>query len=494
MSSRCPGAHSLIDWMLTVDPRKRASIDDIAEHEWLRDELGHRPWRAHGGDGESALHVLSEPSTPVCDRDGRVAKTSDVTNEPNFDPASIVPIFSPMPVCVRDEPLAKTSDANDEPNFDSPPPTVTNQTAIHVLTNTDSIVPIFSPINPQPRGILKRKDVGAPSGSSRPSPRSRNDTSEETLAGQLAAVCGLQAKDSLRLKAKPQTASGKRRVLRSKRDRESGYYSSPERVVHVPDLGIAASNSSDSTLHSNAPRAVPHIKSALASTGNQKCVSMRPKTSMLVARPPPGPGHPNPAKEFYLMPISPPANERHPSVSSDDASSIGSQTRPASTYSDSSILSSDSFDLCTFSNPLMAQHCPARTVSAPAEPHLSLEVPLPPNQKVPRQRPLSLSLVPDTLPPPSEPTIEDPLPSGALTPKSEKLVRDLQRILGSGGRRNGARAARNRTDQAGAPRPHSLDSSGASSLTSMMEQLTADLKLAYQKGLDVCVSVKTAEV
>nr|CAB3264473.1 NUAK family SNF1-like kinase 1 [Phallusia mammillata] len=429
-------AHSLIASMLTVDPKQRATIDEICRHPWL----------------DNVQNPFANPELKV---------PNDTESNKDLNQNLLE---------ARPKALVPSTDVNEV--FDD-------------LTPTSSS---------QPKGILKRKEPVIEV-TSAPSPvmvtRSNHQAvSDATLAGQLAAVCGLQAKDSLKLKVKPQTASGKRRVLRTKRDRESGYYSSPERVSAVPEISTTTHNSSDSILNSSgsATRPMPIIKSALATPTR----TVRNMGSS--ARPPRAPGAPNPAKEFYLMPISPPADDRLPSVSSDDASSVGSLTRPASTYSESSILSSDSFDMCSFSNsvlsPNVATASPCRTNPTYIEPTQTHSLPCTPSAV---QRPLTLALTPDTLPNPGQLPLEsEQPPSGTLTPKSEKLVRDLQRILAPNGRRGGSRSSRSRAETS--QRPHSMDALGSTQLTNMMTQLNSDLELAYKKAYDICATLKSAEV
>jgi len=374
--------------MLTVDPRHRATINDIAEHEWI---------------------VAGKAS--VCNLEGRTPETSGFSNY----------LESSMEQCENDSDLNSTLKATDH----------------------DSM---------QPKSILKHKNG---SGDESPPLVEQKTSEEENLAGKLAVVCGLHAKDSLKLKTKPHSASGKRRVLRSRRDRESGYYSSPERVSATQNT----SSSIDSTTHNSSN--VPQIKSSLVSGGRMAKLGVKPAnvTSKVSTYLPA-------TKECYLMPINPGPDERLTSLSSDDGCSVKSQSRPASTYSDSSILSSDSFDLCTFDGSVPDKNDSISTIPSGTTP------------KRPSSLPHDTSAYISAL--------EDH--SGSLTPKSKKLVRDLQRILGPPGRRSQNKVQERNPER----RPRSLDES--SHLTSMVDQLNVELDLAYKKGVDICANLRSAEV
>ncbi|XP_002125163.3 NUAK family SNF1-like kinase 1 [Ciona intestinalis] len=429
--SKLSEAHSLIAWMLTVDPKKRATIDDIASHAW------------------------------VC--------SDDVIVPPSVDTKR------------------KTEEDVD-----------LNQN--HLETSKQVTHNVAAAFDSQPKGILKRVPAkpALPRTVAGKPPSQGNHTKkhdfDNSLAGQLAAVCGLQAKDSLKLKSKPHVVTGKRRVLRSKRDRESGYYSSPERVPTIPEslmVNTSTASSSDTTIHH-----VPHIKSSLTPQSRSNAIHfpLSPATQTSHRTP----TNSTPSKDFYLIPVAPAATERLTSISSDDGSSIGSLTRPTSTYSDSSILSSDSFDLCTFDGTIVPQE-EVNGYPSPTHPHTAYEVAHKHNAKFyatnsspvyQPQRPVSLSLVRDTLPPLESETFTSEQPAGSLTPNSEKLVRDLQRILG---RRSGPRT---RSRHAASPpprRPHSVDDAGSSQLADMMSQLNMDLDIAYKKALDICANLKAAE-
>lgn len=274
---------------------------------------------------------------------------------------------------------------------------------------------------------------------------------DEDLAGQLAAVCGLHAKDSLKLKSKPHSASGKRRVLRSKRDRESGYYSSPERP---------ASQKGDTSETKNA-KSVPKIKQTLVTGGRMSRLSSKQRVTT-----PSKPNLQNTSKECYLAPVNPGLDERLVSVSSDDGCSVGSHTRPTSTYSDSSILSSDSFDLCTFD----------KTKYSASDQN---QVSVPFNQNHSNSKPkLSIQTADKNA------SYLNDAPSGTLTPKSEKFVRDIKRILAPSGRRH-RDSNQSRVQEPGHDN---------SQLTTMVNQLNVDLDVAYKKAIDICANLRSAEV
>ena len=98
-----------------------------------------------------------------------------------------------------------------------------------------------------------------------------------------------------------------------------------------------------------------------------------------------------------------------PLASGDSTSSCRMSTqRPQSAYSDSSILSSDSFSLCSFT---MQDN--------------NLKLPVSLGQP---SRPVSMPILPDNLPHPSPCELEEPQ-AGTLSPKSEQLLRGLERIL-----------------------------------------------------------------
>ena len=365
--------------MLTVDPRLRATIHDIAEHEWV------------------------------------VAGQSDADFPETHETKSYAEYLE---ACESGSDLNNTLKATDVEE------------------------------SMQPKSILKHKNGSGDESPTAGKKQSKTGPDDENSPGQMAVACGLHAKDSLKLKAKPQSASGKRRVLRSRRDRESGYYSSPERANASKDT----IKPSESTTQN-----VPQIKSSLMAGKRLNKLGMKP-TSVHLRKPP----LQSVAKECYLMPINPGPDERMTSVSSDDGCSVGSLTRPASTYSDSSILSSDSFDLCTFDGAGPNRN-ESNNISLSNTPH----------------RPSSLPL--------ETPNYISENPPGTLTPKSEKLVRDLQRILAPTRRR------RDRTPLSSSiDRPLSMDEN--SNLSAMVNQLNVELDLAYKKGVDVCANLKPAEV
>jgi len=96
---------------------------------------------------------------------------------------------------------------------------------------------------------------------------------------------------------------------------------------------------------------------------------------------------------------------------------------------------------------------------------------------------------PDTLPQPLPSQLENQ-PAGALSPKSEKLVRDLERILAPSKHQRSS----NRTCY---HRQYSLeDSNGASNdssqLASKMSDFHSELEMAYKKALDICANLNTA--
>ena len=371
--------------MLTVDPRHRATIDDIAEHEWI----------VAGQNSENGLEC----------------RTPEALSFSEYLESSL-------------EQCGSDSDLN---------------TTLKAVDNEST----------QPKSILKHK-IGS-GDESPPPPQPNMSEKDENVAGKLDTACGLHAKDSLKLKAKPYSASGKRRVLRSRRDRESGYYSSPER----PNANRDSTSTSSDAKNRNCN--VPQIKSAL--TGG-RATKLGVKSSSVPSK---SSGFQGNAKECYLVPINPGPDERLPSLSSDDGCSIRSQSRPASTYSDSSILSSDSFDLCTFEGAGPGRKDSVNSVLPSTTP----------------KRPLSDNYEAGAY----ISTLETP--SGSLTPKSERLVRDLQRILGSSGRRAQNKAA----DRTPERRPRSLDEN--TNISNMVNQLNVELDLAYKKG---CANLRSAEV
>ena len=361
----CSDAHGLISAMLTVDPKNRATVDDVADHCWV--------------------DLTTEP---VTSDSPDLSDYSDYLNG-----------------------ILENDDAGD---LDG---------TLKANSNDDAA---------QLKSILKNTETR------------QSDTSEqdENSTGHLAAVCGLHAKDSLKLKTKPHRASAKRRVLRTRRDRESGYYSSPERVPIIRETAAPSDPVSSS---------VPQIKSSLVAGNRLARLNLKPSAPSKM---------PNQvSKDCYLVPINPGPDERLASLSSDDGCSIGSLTRPASTYSDSSILSSDSFDLCLFEGPLQN------------------------DQERPRVSPKSR---PHSLPVASSDDVVAERAQGSLTPKSEKLVRDIQRILVPGGRRT-----KRHSNGESPARPHSLESP---QLSSMVSQLSVDLDLAYKKAIDVYSNLRSAEV
>ena len=226
-----------------------------------------------------------------------------------------------------------------------------------------------------PKSILKK--VNGILGT-RPRSEPATPITAESLADQLAAVCGLNAKDSLTLRTS--SAPQKRRMIRCRRDRESGYYSSPERAAYEKV------NVSEPTLYINGLYLQASAHTPLADR------SSWPSTGGV----------------YYSTGGT--IKHRFTSLSSDDGSTVSSQIRPPSAHSDSSFISTDSCDV----NSLDATHPVAQLHAT--------------------QRPVTLSVAPDTLPPLDKKFLDEQAP-GSLTPKSEKLVRDLERILAPTGRR-----------------------------------------------------------
>ena len=385
----CSDAHDLISWMLTVDPKYRATIPDIAGHSWVN----------------VADDSVQLDSTP----------TASMTCFQNYLQRSLEPFES------RDE-------------FDP---------ALRESGAVDESVP--------PKSILKRSPDWWDRGDDETSPESlASIATDDDLAGQLAAVCGLHAKDSLKLKSKPHGVSGKRRVLRSKRDRESGYYSSPER----PSAQKADSSA-------NKAKVLPNIKRSLVTKARIPRLSAK-RREAATAKPPLQPH----TKECYLAPMNQSVDERLVSVSSDDGYSAG--TRPASTYSDSSILSCDSFDLCTFDKTKFTSNNQDQAS---------------PNKKRHTTRP-PLSVATSDCP--KDETFIDEPPAGTLTPKSEKFVRDIRRILAPSGKRH------EKEKHACVPETgKSPQTTEGSQLSSMVNQLTVELDVAYKKAVN---NLKSAEV
>ena len=317
--------------MLTVDPRHRATINDVAVHKWVGLEPDMFP-----GFG---LH----PSA--------TAKIKADHNDSALDGK-----------------------------------TITSSKTLPVHSQT-------------PKSILKHKPtVIFPT---RPHSMPATPNMADTLADQLAAVCGLNTKDSLVLRTSNVTT--KRRMLRPRRERESGYYSSPEQMQFFP--GNASISEPTLTQIGETSSACPTKLNAVRASW------------------------PNSSEHSSSLPsgmstcglVDARMKQRYTSVSSDDTGSIGSVARPESTYSDSSVLSSDSFDVGTFdrnvTHPVSLPY--SSTLMTPTGPHI---------------RPLTLSLSPDTLPHPAAKDLERHA-SGSLTPKSENFVRDLERILAPSKRR-----------------------------------------------------------
>ena len=289
-----------------------------------------------------------------------------------------------------------------------------------------------------PKSILKHKRAVLPT---RPHSVPATPNFNDTLADQLAAVCGFNLKDSLILKSS--NAAGKRSTLRCKRDRESGYYSSPERMQYLHDTVSA----SEPTLHT---------------IGESSQVLPAQDTSVRSS-------WPNSSDHCSSLPSGMSAcgltqnriKQRYTSLSSDDGCSIGSSARPASTYSDSSVLSSDSFDICTFDSAVPHQNTLSRPVASVTG--------------VPRPSTLGVN---QNLPPVIKDSERKP---GALTPKSEKLERDLERILAPNGRR------RRRYVVRGERPPQNSDQ------TKFLPMIT-DLNDNLNCKRDVCSNVKLTEV
>lgn len=118
------------------------------------------------------------------------------------------------------------------------------------------------------KSILKRKDSSSSDVLSPMFPSNSDQPHVLEKFTEDVFNCGLQAKDSLKLKSKPQGSSHKRRIMRPKRDRESGYYSSPERN-HEPAAP--------------SPGQVPAIKPVLTSHNPVRKPSLKAKKSKSTA-------------------------------------------------------------------------------------------------------------------------------------------------------------------------------------------------------------------
>jgi len=270
------------------------------------------------------------------------------------------------------------------------PPIKLNQSIQHHPHQLKDLIP------QPPKSILKQPtiEVSTPATSLK-APSSRLlISSDAELDGQLAALCGINARDSLKLKNRTlqsNTVAYKRRLLRAKRDRESGYYSSPER----PSQSLSSSSSGPSVSPTGALVQDPSVFIEDSSSLQVKLRSSRPL-------------HINHQLTPTYEPLAPA-----------DGSPF---TRPQSTYSDSSILSSESFNLCSFAS------------SSTYDPNLLTPSTLP-NFAVMEtpSRPVSMPILPDNLPAPN-PSEFEPHQPGTLSPKSEQLVRGLERILMPNGR------------------------------------------------------------
>ena len=365
--------------MLTVDPRQRATVNDVAMHSWVG--LGPET------SPELKTRIPAETNISVCHNHnsftGKVLTTTKATPSQSLTPKSIL------------------------------------------KHNRVALLPA------RPHSL-----PATPLG--------------DSLADQLAAVCGFNTKDSLILKSSD--AATKRRMIRPKRDRKSGYYSSPEQAQF---------------LHNKVSASEPTL------TGIGETSAIRPAQVNAIRA-----SWPNSTEHSASLPsgmstcglVDQHVKERFTSLSSDDGCSVGSTARPESTYSDSSALSSESFDICTFDS----------NVVQPAPlPHPSTLL----TSKAPVSRPLTLSLTPDNLPLPQVKDLEKHAP-GSLTPQSEILVRELERILAPSGRRRASQKQRGFESGPQIPNPPNL------------LPVIADLNDNFEckKGIDSCTNITLAEV
>ena len=293
-------------------------------------------------------------------------------------------------------------------------------------------------LNSTPKNILKHTI----SLKEKPHSEPATPSTEEALAEKLAAVCRLSERSSLALKSL--RLGEKHKLIRSKRDRESGYYSSPERARHVLR---ETSSVSDPTLFNTSERSRPSLSNHQVIIERSSWPSTTSSSSTLQGA-------------CVLGRCS--LKQRFASTSSDDGC-VGNQIRTESMCSDSSALSSDSFDICTceYSNP--PHFTPTRLTNTA-------------KRNTPR-RPVSLSLPSDAS---SSPMRNDSKKhsTGSLTPKSEMLDRELERILAPSGRRKRRQTA----------------SYAEPSVTNRLS--TFDSKLPYENAsnIDSCAKIGLAKV
>lgn len=506
--TKYPDAADLISRMLVVESTSRANIDEIAIHRWLNQSLPSSP--------------CTVAVSPVMVQQVLDDNANHIQPHKQFYPLGmpLPPSFSPpLPNYIAVAPTP------------SPPKSPVEHIGRTVLTPCamENCAHSNCPLAfTQPKGILKRMNghTNTVGHQSHQSPSGNTVTTlQPTWSPQYASplpqacpngvnmlskdvACGLQAKDSLKLKAKPLGASGKRRVLRSKRDRESGYYSSPERTpVEVQTVQVPAPVFTF---------AQPVIKPQLTANISQE--SFKPRHHHHQQQ------HPQPdnivTNQFcgmqfgYVMPMS---NQsiiegqpmayyphvpitmngtieqgiQHPNVLpytiatlSDESQTRGK--RPISTYSDSSILSSDSFELCTFESPLSTA---AGVLPTGVYTTSDALVNMPHPQTSAFTRPSSL---PMSIPPIDGGGRCSPIPSGALTPTSAKLNHDLRQILAPNRPRR--RHTKSTSEEYLHNSPAVLGDEQAQ-LEEMMRQLSLDLEKACKKGIDMKVSLTaSAEV
>ncbi|XP_039249845.2 NUAK family SNF1-like kinase 1 [Styela clava] len=504
--TKYPDAADLIGRMLVVDSSSRANIDEIANHHWLKQSPPPRtavsPVMVHQILDNNANHI--DPHKQLY--------PLGVPLPPSFSPT----IANYAAVAVTPSP---------------PPKSPIQQIGTTVLTPCamENCAHSNCPMAfTQPKGILKRinghtNSVVQPIAGNNTlaplqptwSPQYANPVQQTHPNGVAAfnkdVACGLQAKDSLKLKAKPLGASGKRRVLRSKRDRESGYYSSPERTpVETQSVQVSAPVFTF---------AQPVIKPQLTTNISQDCFKTRQ--------------HPQQPDNFvtnqfcglpygYVMPVTN-VNQTMPIIEGQTMSyyphvpitlngtveqgihanvlpytittlNDESQTRgkrPISTYSDSSILSSDSFELCTFESPLSTAPgvLPTGAYTTADAAMVNLVHPTA-AYRTEVTRPSSL---PMSIPHSDGGGRCSPIPSGALTPTSAKLNHDLRQILAPN------RPRRRHTKSNEEPVQHNSYTANMgdeqAQLEEMMRQLSLDLERACKKGIDMKVSLTaSAEV
>lgn len=320
-------AYELICWLLKVDSRQRATINDVAAHCWM---------------------------APFPEEQYSASTRSGVIESGGLLNTNLAPTDRSEPITCRKVNIQGSS---------------------------------------TPKSILKHRV----SLEEKPHSEPATPSMEETLAQKLAAVCRLSEKSSRALQS---TSLGvKHKLLRNRGDRESGYYSSPERARHaLRETSSVSDPSLFNSSRSSPPSQLPH------SVVTERCSWPRgdhPSSVPLQTA----------CCEFENCTLK----QRFTSISSDDGCT-SSQTRTESTCSDSSILSTDSVDICTPS----------------ASPHFSSPYLLNSSKSTPRQRPTSLPVTSGSS---SSPNKSNRHASGSLTPKSEMLVRELERILAPSGRR-----------------------------------------------------------